>query len=268
MNVLKVGVGDGDEGKGRQVGAAHECDQVVDRSRDSADDGRRAAFVDGFTKSIRGEVSSGPELEAWYRATVLSPNAEGWNFLERANDGYIWNVPADGANASWRNVGDNAAAVAARASLETTPTTVVPSTIRTGVPVEDLSIARIGQLGEISLSSRLDPNLIAVQARLTVTLDDGSTFVVIPDFLDASGLQVVDNRLQLVYREAKASMVRTPTIAQLTDNQARFVDAILNGRIQSISTTDSDLLALIADTPGAAGFDVVGFELNVFDVVQ
>ena len=48
----------------------------------AADDGRRAAFVDGFTKSIREEASTGPELEAWYRATVLSDNAEGWNFLE------------------------------------------------------------------------------------------------------------------------------------------------------------------------------------------
>ena len=134
--------------------------------------------------------------------------------------------------------------------------------------MDQLEIAEIGEFGENALRAGLTPDRFAEQARLTVTLDDGSTFVVIPDFLDASGSLVVNNRLQLVYREAKASTVRTPTIAQLTDNQARFVDAILNGRIQSISTTDSGLIALIENTPGASGFDVVGFELNVFDVVQ
>lgn len=235
----------------------------------AANDGRRAAFVDGFARSVRGEVSTGPELEAWYRATVLSPNAEGWNFFERASDGYRWSVPStNGASGSWSNVGDNAAAVAARARLETQSVNVVPSSsIRVGSPVSRLSSNQIGRFGENALAARLTPDLFAPQARITVTLDDGSTFVVIPDFLDGSGAQLVGNRLQLIYREAKASTIRLPTIGQLTDNQARFVDAILSGRIQSITTTDEVLLDLVGRSGATNGFDVVGFELSVFEVI-
>lgn len=170
----------------------------------------------------------------------------------------------DGARASWRNIGDNGAAVAARASLETTPTTVVPSTIRTGVPTDSLAIGRIGELGENALRAGLVRDEFVSQARLTVTLDDGSTFVVIPDFLERAGT-AANGRVQLVYRESKASTIATPSIEQLTDNQARFVDAILNGRIQSIQTSNSDLISLAG---GTDNFDVIGFELNVFDVIE
>ena len=117
-----------------------------------------------------------------------------------------------------------------------------------------------------SLETTMSTYLVR-KPELNVKLLAGSTFTIVPDFLENRGHALVDGHVQLTYLEAKASAIQTPTSSQLTDTQAVFVDAILNGGIESISSTNAELQALV-NRAGASGFDVVGFELHVFDIIE
>ena len=72
---------------------------------------------------------------------------------------------------------------------------------------------------------------------------------------------VIGGVLQLKYIEVKTTLgSKAPTTAQLTDNQAVFVDALLNGRVDSVTSTSPGFAALLDAFPGAASAVIVEFE--------
>ena len=101
-------------------------------------------------------------------------------------------------------------------------------------------------------------------------LRDGTTFRFVPDFLVVDGRRtfvdadgVAQTVLELRYVESKASRNARPTIANLSENQAVFVNALRNGNIDRLSPVGVDLAEFVVDE-GATQIDIVDFELVSF----
>lgn len=62
---------------------------------------------------------------------------------------------------------------------------------------------------------------------------------------------------QFRYLESKASRNGLPSIANLTDNQAVFLDALRNGQVESITTSNG----VVNGLAGPQGIDIVDFQL-------
>ena len=109
----------------------------------------------------------------------------------------------------------------------------VPNAGALGVPpvasISDLSSNGIGTIGE-DLSQRVlqaNGDTFVDKAVITVRLSTGEVFDVVPDFLRLASTQGRTATLDII--ESKASRVQLPDIAQLSDNQAVLLDALLRG---------------------------------------
>ena len=142
--------------------------------------------------------------------------------------------------------------------------------------VADLTPNEIGNAGEAVVEEALDAagETFAKTSAIEVRLTNGRTFRMVPDFLVVSGKRtfvdpdgVTQTVLDLRYAESKASRNGLPELDTLSENQAVFLDALLNGEIERLTPIGSRVRDLVA-AEEATSIDIPqdGFELFAFAV--
>ena len=97
------------------------------------------------------------------------------------------------------------------------------------------------------------------KAVITVRLSTGEVFDVVPDFLRLASTQGRTATLDII--ESKASRVQLPDIAQLSDNQAVLLDALLRGDDLTITPSST----LLRELPNEVDRVVIGrFDIERF----
>ena len=248
--------------------------------------GRWNDFARGFRNSVRRDVSTSSEVEAWYMGSVLSGKREGWDFASRVSLDAKWTVPPGKWESRIPGAGlDEGLVTGSRTSLKDDVADIAiddrfERNIADNFPdadtVQDLTPNQIGDFGERTIRDELvDEEFAAGATTVEVKLTNGTTFRFVPDFLvvtgdpvpfvDADGVEQI--LLNLRYIESKASRNVRPGIGTLSENQAVFLAALRNGELESLTAVGSDLLRLVGDQ-GATRIDIVDFELVSFLVSQ
>ena len=204
-----------------------------------------------------------------------------WDFAERAANNQQWTVGLDGVG-QWGRVGPGldrnfvsaararvAAAVAGSPRVSVSSSSVPNAVSRLNpspASVADIPSNQVGTIGEELHRVALEAvGTDSVQrATITVRLTSGEVFDVVPDFLRVVDVDLDNGLARLDIDEVKASRVSQPGIGELTDNQAVFLGALIQGNIADL-TRSPTLTTFLAGLDGApTAFTIDGFNLQSF----